>query len=65
MFSPISVKQIPLRSSLQLQLLRRIRQSWLPVNSTSTDPQIVLVTATISSSPEQRQACVAAQYLPG
>ncbi len=39
MLSPSSVKQIPVRSSLQLQLLSRISQIWLPVDSKSTDPQ--------------------------
>ncbi len=38
MLSPSSVKQIPVRSSLQLQLLSRISQIWLPVDSKSTDP---------------------------
>ncbi len=37
MLSPSSVKQIPVRSSLQLQLLSRISQIWLPVDSKSTD----------------------------
>ncbi len=40
MLSPSSVKQIPVRSSLQLQLLSRISQIWLPVDSKSTDPRI-------------------------
>ncbi len=37
MLSPSSVKQIPDRSSLQLQLLRRMSQIWLPVDNKSTD----------------------------
>ncbi len=37
MLSPSSVKQIPVRSSLQLQLLSRMSQIWLPVDSKSRD----------------------------
>ncbi len=37
MLSPSSVKQIPVRSSLQLQLLSRVSQIRLPVDSKSTD----------------------------
>ncbi len=42
MLSPSFVKQIPVRSSLQLQLqllsrISQIGQIWLPVNSKSTD----------------------------
>ncbi len=37
MLSPSSVKQIPVRYSLQLQLLSRISQIWLPADSKSTD----------------------------
>ncbi len=37
MLSPSSVKQIPVRSSLQLQLLSRISQIWLPVDSKSRE----------------------------
>ncbi len=33
-------KQIPVRSSLQLQLLSRRSQFWLPIDSKYTDPQI-------------------------
>ncbi len=40
MLSSTSVKQIPVRSGLQLQLLSRMSQIWLPVDSKSTDPQI-------------------------
>ncbi len=36
MLSPSSVKQIPVRSSLQQQPLSRIGQIWLPVDSKST-----------------------------
>ncbi len=39
MLSPSSVKQIPDRSSLQLQLLSRIIQVWLPVRSRA-DPDL-------------------------
>ena len=42
MLSPSSVKQIPVRSSLQHQLFSRISQIWLPVDSKSTDPQTAL-----------------------
>ncbi len=41
MLSPSSVKQIPVESSLQLQLLSRIGQIWLPVDSKSTEPDII------------------------
>ncbi len=37
MLSPSSVKQILVRSSLQLELLSRISHIWLPVDSKSTD----------------------------
>ena len=37
MLSPSSVKQILVRSGLQLQLISRTSQTWLPVDSKSTD----------------------------
>ncbi len=52
MLSPSFVKQIPVRSNLQLQLLSHIRQIWLPFDSKSTDLRSVhpsLLTAVHSS----------------
>ncbi len=64
MLSPSSAKQIPVRSSLQLQLSSRMSHIWLPVDSKSTTPYMMTLEATIFGSSERKISLYRAFAIP-